>query len=214
VPDGVLKLHRDLGVTQKTAWHLAHRIRETWQDSRPAEFSGEVEADESYLAGKRRTSTHARDAGLVVEPRAKRLWLDSASVGASVSARRVVPATDGKTLKGFVWRNTKDGTRIYTDTSTAYSGLPGRKAVNHNIGQIRGWPSSHERARVLLGYDEAWVSRHVPLDESEAPSPLCGRVQGAPQSAAAGYGGPDKKDGAWWRGRAVEVCRPYKKRKS
>ena len=25
-----MKLHRDLGVTQKTAWHLAHRIRETW----------------------------------------------------------------------------------------------------------------------------------------------------------------------------------------
>ena len=28
------KLHRDLGVTQKTAWHLAHRIRETWNDNR------------------------------------------------------------------------------------------------------------------------------------------------------------------------------------
>ncbi len=28
-----MKLHRDLGVTQKTAWHLAHRIRETWSDN-------------------------------------------------------------------------------------------------------------------------------------------------------------------------------------
>ena len=27
------KLHRDLGITQKTAWHLAHRIRETWKDN-------------------------------------------------------------------------------------------------------------------------------------------------------------------------------------
>ena len=25
-----MKLHRDLGITQKTAWHLAHRIREAW----------------------------------------------------------------------------------------------------------------------------------------------------------------------------------------
>ena len=29
----IMKLHRDLGVTRKTAWHLAHRIRETWKDN-------------------------------------------------------------------------------------------------------------------------------------------------------------------------------------
>ena len=28
-----MKLHRDLNITQKTAWHLAHRIRETWAKS-------------------------------------------------------------------------------------------------------------------------------------------------------------------------------------
>ena len=37
-----MKLHRDLGVTQKTAWHLAHRIRETWRDE-GGEFQGAVE---------------------------------------------------------------------------------------------------------------------------------------------------------------------------
>ena len=57
-----MKLHRDLGVTQKTAWHLAHRIRETWQDNQAAEFSGEVEADESYFAVKRHLDPGARRA--------------------------------------------------------------------------------------------------------------------------------------------------------
>ena len=47
-----MKLHRDLGVSQKTAWHLAHRIRETWRGTREAPFDGPVEADESYFGGK------------------------------------------------------------------------------------------------------------------------------------------------------------------
>ena len=36
-----MKLHRDLKITQKSAWHLAHRIRETWQDQQPM-FAGPV----------------------------------------------------------------------------------------------------------------------------------------------------------------------------
>ena len=34
-----MKLHRDLGVTQKTAWHLAHRIRKAWE-SKQGFFGG------------------------------------------------------------------------------------------------------------------------------------------------------------------------------
>lgn len=46
-----MKLHRDLGITQKTAWHLAHRIRETWADNTPS-FAGPVEVDETYMGGE------------------------------------------------------------------------------------------------------------------------------------------------------------------
>ena len=48
-----MKLHRDLGVTQKTAWHLAHRIREVWQ-SQHGQFEGPVEVDETFMGGKER----------------------------------------------------------------------------------------------------------------------------------------------------------------
>ncbi len=45
-----MKLARDLGLPQKTAWFLAHRIRETWDKTQPS-FSGPVEADETYVGG-------------------------------------------------------------------------------------------------------------------------------------------------------------------
>ena len=48
-----LKLHRDLGVEQKTAWHLAHRIRETW-DETATPFHGPVEVDETFVGGRER----------------------------------------------------------------------------------------------------------------------------------------------------------------
>ena len=46
-----MKLHRDLGITQKTAWHLAHRIRKAWESDNGL-FGGPVEVDDTYIGGK------------------------------------------------------------------------------------------------------------------------------------------------------------------
>ena len=46
-----MKLHRDLDITQKSAWHLAHRLRKAFEVVNPL-FSGLVEADETYIGGK------------------------------------------------------------------------------------------------------------------------------------------------------------------
>src|SRR5947209_3417374 len=49
------EIHRDLGVTQKTAWFMLHRVRLAMQDDRKGgKLSGEVEIDESYIGGKAR----------------------------------------------------------------------------------------------------------------------------------------------------------------
>ncbi len=45
-----MKLHRDFGITQKAAWHMAHRIRESWNETADR-FAGPVEADETYMGG-------------------------------------------------------------------------------------------------------------------------------------------------------------------
>ena len=54
-----MKLHRDLGIAQKNAWHLAHRIRETWSDKHDL-FSGPVEIDENSIGGKRKNMHKAK----------------------------------------------------------------------------------------------------------------------------------------------------------
>ena len=48
-----MRLHRDLGRTQKTAWHVAHRVRKLMGQGKPL-FSGPIECDETFIGGKRK----------------------------------------------------------------------------------------------------------------------------------------------------------------
>ena len=83
-----MKLHRDLEISQKSAWHLAHRIRENFADARSVGFEGPVEVDETYIGGRernkpvpqetqggsrsRRQDSRSRREGSPLEPRQRR----------------------------------------------------------------------------------------------------------------------------------------------
>ena len=131
-----MKLHRDLNITQKTAWHLAHRLREAL-DNNEAPFSGPVEVDETYIGGKRKNM-----------PRSKRKEMTgrgavgkTAVVGAkdratnTVSAQ-VVQSTDATSLQGFVAEQANPDAQVYTDEAAAYRGMANpHVAVNHSVGE-------------------------------------------------------------------------------
>ena len=56
-----MKLHRDLEITQKTAWHLAlHRLRKAVSGKAMGMFQGPVEVDETYMGGRRENMPKAK----------------------------------------------------------------------------------------------------------------------------------------------------------
>ena len=134
-----MNLHRDLEITQKTAWHLAHRLRKAGA-FQTGLFDGPVEVDETYMGGRRRNmSKSKREAMKGRGPIGKTAVVGMKDRESKWVHARVVQNTDGETLTGFVHANTRLGAKVYTDDATAYAGLLNHESVKHSVAEyVRG----------------------------------------------------------------------------
>ena len=147
-----MKLHRDIKVTQSTAWFMLHRIREAWNTG-SGQFSGPVEADETYFCGKRKNMSNARRKDLADTGRGA--VGKTAVVGAKDRETRqvrakVVKSTDKPRLPGFVVEHTAPGATVYTDEASAYEGLPfDHESVKHSVSEyVRGMAHTNGMERL------------------------------------------------------------------
>ena len=131
-----MKLHRDLGITQKTAWFLAHRVRKAWKaDPEAAPFDGPVEVDETYFGGKAKSQHASKNAKHGPPP--KTAVLGAKDQASNKVTAKVIKTADKPTLQEFVQDSAKQGATVYTDGNPSYAGMPemDHESVNHTVGE-------------------------------------------------------------------------------
>jgi transposase-like protein len=133
---------RALGVTQKTAWFMLHRVRKAMQSDSFGKLGGEVEVDETFIGGKARnmhldkreekiTGTGGKDKAAV---------LGFLRRGGEVRAG-VIPNRKKATLQGMVRGQVAPGTALYSDSLASYEGLNAdfsHQVVDHAVEYVRG----------------------------------------------------------------------------
>jgi transposase-like protein len=155
------ELHRSLGVTQKSAWFMLHRIRTAMKDTNwGSKIGGNdpghagTEVDEAFVGGavanmhKAKLKAMRANAPAVIEEGYEKPRYDNKAIVLGIFDResrqvrtKVIPNTKRETLQAEILKNIKYGSKVYTDEAVGYDLLRRRyvhDTVNHAEAYVKG----------------------------------------------------------------------------
>src|SRR5215210_1097914 len=141
------ELHRALGVTQKTAWFMLHRIRLAMQTESFDKMSGVVEVDETFVGGKARNMHADKRAakitgrGMVGKTAVLGLLERHGPDGHSRVRAGTVKDRQRKTLDPIVREHVEPGSEVMTDALKSYAALGDEyihEFIDHAEAYVRG----------------------------------------------------------------------------
>jgi hypothetical protein len=152
------EIAKSIGVTQKSAWHMMHRIRLAMKDEIPAMIGGgseggPVEVDETFVGGDPKNFHETRRKTMKTEVRPARTRLYNNTYGHKVAVlgmldresrqvrAKVVPNVRRDTLQKEILDTIEFGSKVYTDQAVTYTSLKDKyvhETVNHAVRYVDG----------------------------------------------------------------------------
>jgi transposase-like protein len=136
------EIHRSIGITQKSAWFMLHRIRAAMETGSFEKLSGNVECDETFIGGKAK-NMHKSKREKVIQGRGS---VGKTAVFGALERKgrvlaKVIESTDRETLHNEVKEKVETGANLFTDEWRSYRGLDEsyiHEVINHGVEYVKG----------------------------------------------------------------------------